>query len=106
MSTEATEPPKRSYDALLGEVNTKFNALIDSSRKDSAPLDLTRSGTLLPDFKNFCTYLETIRTEADALDIQEKFREELIDLIDSRLSTVNEYTKILQDVEDRKKGSV
>ena len=102
---DPTERPPRTYESIMAEVNANFNVLIDKSRKDSAPLDLTRSGALLPDFKNFCTYLETVRTEADTLDISEKFRGELAGVIESRLLTIQNYISILQDVEDRKKGS-
>ncbi|MBI4253134.1 hypothetical protein HY623_03100 [Candidatus Uhrbacteria bacterium] len=105
MNTEATEPPKRSYETVFGEVNAKFNALIDSSRKDSAPLDLNRSGALLPDYESLRTYLEAVREEVNTLDILEKFKDELAGVIESRLLTVQNYINILQAEEDRKKGS-
>lgn len=98
------ESPKRTYDSIIGEMNAKLDALIDLSRKDSAPLDLTRSGALLPDFENFLAYLAQTRAEVEALGLSEKFQAELLSVLESRQTTAENCRKILQDVEDRKKG--
>lgn len=104
MDTEKTEPSPRTYDSIMGEMNAKFNVLIDKSRKDSSPLDLTRSGALLPDFEEFLAYLEQTSVEIKALGLPEKFQAELLGVLESRKKTAEEYRKILQDSEDRKKG--
>lgn len=104
MDTEKTEPSPRTYDAIMGEMNARFNALIDLSRKDSAPLDLTRSGALLPDFEKFLAYLEQTSVEIKALGLSEKLQAELLGVLESRQATAENYRKILQDVENSKKG--
>lgn len=98
------DPSPRTYDAIMGEMNAKFNTLIDLSRKDSAPLDLTRSGVLLPDFENFLSYLAQTRREVEAMGLPDKLEAELLGVLESRQATAENYRKILQDVEDRKKG--
>lgn len=106
MDKEKTGPAPRTYDAIMGEMNTKFNTLIDLSRKNSAPLDLARSGALLPDFENFLAYLAQMRAEVESLGLSDKHREELVGVLESRQTTAENYRKILQDVEERKKGDV
>lgn len=104
MDTEKTEPSPRTYDSIMGEMNAKFNVLIDLSRKGSAPLDLTRSGVLLPDFENFLAHLVHMRAEVETLGLSEKLQAELLGVLESRQATAENYRNILQDVENRKKG--